>query len=118
MSKRIDAPYRSGPSRTWLKSKIPASAAHRFALSNPALVSASSNQPRCHSAWQPNPGRGSDGEGRNREGSVRKSGRVACYQGFSRHLYQRRPLGRNALPIQKIDLVEGPAWFIEEQHEA
>ena len=27
-------------------------------------------------------------------------------------------LGRNALPIQKIDLLEGPAWFIEEQHEA
>jgi ATP-dependent DNA ligase len=29
VSKRIDAPYRSGPSRTWLKSKNPASAAVR-----------------------------------------------------------------------------------------
>ena len=29
VSKRTDAPYRSGPSRTWLKSKNPASAAVR-----------------------------------------------------------------------------------------
>jgi ATP-dependent DNA ligase len=29
VSKWIDAPYRSGPSRTWLKSKNPASAAVR-----------------------------------------------------------------------------------------
>ena len=29
VSKRIDAPYRSGPSRTWLKSKNPASEAVR-----------------------------------------------------------------------------------------
>jgi ATP-dependent DNA ligase len=29
VSKRIDAPYRSGPSRTWLKSKNPARAAVR-----------------------------------------------------------------------------------------
>jgi len=28
-SKRIDAPYRSGPSRAWLKSKNPASEAVR-----------------------------------------------------------------------------------------
>ena len=30
VSKRTDAPYRSGPSRTWLKSKNPASAAVRW----------------------------------------------------------------------------------------
>ena len=29
VSKRLDAPYRSGPSRTWLKSKNPASEAVR-----------------------------------------------------------------------------------------
>ena len=29
VSKRVDAPYRSGPSRTWLKSKNPASEAVR-----------------------------------------------------------------------------------------
>ena len=29
VSKRVDAPYRSGPSKTWLKSKNPASAAVR-----------------------------------------------------------------------------------------
>jgi hypothetical protein len=29
VSKRTDAPYRSGPSKTWLKSKDPASAAVR-----------------------------------------------------------------------------------------
>ena len=29
VSKRIDAPYRSGPSKTWLKSKNPASEAVR-----------------------------------------------------------------------------------------
>ena len=29
VSKRIDAPYRGGPSRTWLKSKNPASEAVR-----------------------------------------------------------------------------------------
>jgi len=29
VSKRLDAPYRGGPSRVWLKSKNPASAAER-----------------------------------------------------------------------------------------
>jgi bifunctional non-homologous end joining protein LigD len=29
VSKRTDAPYRSGPSRTWLKSKNPASEVRR-----------------------------------------------------------------------------------------
>ena len=29
VSKRVDAPYRSGPSKTWLKSKNPASEAVR-----------------------------------------------------------------------------------------
>ena len=29
VSKRVDAPYRSGPSKTWLKSKNPESAAER-----------------------------------------------------------------------------------------
>jgi bifunctional non-homologous end joining protein LigD len=30
VSKRVDAPYRSGPSKTWLKSKNPASEAVRL----------------------------------------------------------------------------------------
>ena len=30
VSKRIDAPYRSGPRKTWLKSKIPESEAVRW----------------------------------------------------------------------------------------
>ena len=30
VSKRIDAPYRSGPCKTWLKSKIPESEAVRW----------------------------------------------------------------------------------------
>ena len=29
VSKRVDAPYRSGPSKTWLKSKNPASETER-----------------------------------------------------------------------------------------
>jgi hypothetical protein len=40
VSKRMDAPYRSGPSRTWLKLKNPASEAVRRARGGVALVSA------------------------------------------------------------------------------
>ena len=38
VSKRVDAPYRSGPSKTWLKSKNPASDAVRRERQNALVV--------------------------------------------------------------------------------
>ena len=52
MSKRADAPYRSGPSKTWLKSKNPASEAVRLGarLLKPLKNSVWGQQFRLHSS--------------------------------------------------------------------
>ena len=55
VSKRTDAPYRSGPSKTWLKSKNPASAAGgrgRVVLVPPGGIS-SAGIIRCRIGFQP-----------------------------------------------------------------